>query len=92
MERAVHLLKTTDYTIERIATMVGYADGVTPCARCCGDGLDAACANCAPWHDSLLMLASVPDQLAEALAFLRQVAGGTPNSRLNARLNAASDS
>jgi hypothetical protein len=30
--------------------------------------------------------------LAEPLAFLRHVAGGTPNSRLNARLNAASDS
>jgi len=29
VERAVHLLKTTDHTIERIAGMVGYADGVT---------------------------------------------------------------
>ncbi len=29
VERAVHLLKTTDHNIERIATMVGYADGVT---------------------------------------------------------------
>ena len=29
VERAVHLLKTTDYNIERIAEMVGYADGVT---------------------------------------------------------------
>ena len=29
VERAVHLLKTTDHNIERIASMVGYADGVT---------------------------------------------------------------
>jgi transcriptional regulator GlxA family with amidase domain len=29
VERAVHLLKTTDHNIERIAAMVGYADGVT---------------------------------------------------------------
>ncbi len=29
VERAVHLLKTTDHNIERIAGMVGYADGVT---------------------------------------------------------------
>ena len=29
MERAVHLLKTTNHNIERIASMVGYADGVT---------------------------------------------------------------
>jgi transcriptional regulator GlxA family with amidase domain len=29
VERAVHLLKTTDNNIERIAGMVGYADGVT---------------------------------------------------------------
>ena len=29
VERAVHLLKTTDRNIERIAAMVGYADGVT---------------------------------------------------------------
>jgi transcriptional regulator GlxA family with amidase domain len=29
VERAVHLLKTSDHNIERIATMVGYADGVT---------------------------------------------------------------
>ena len=31
-------------------------------------------------------------RLAGRLAFLRHVAGGTPNSRLNARLKAASDS
>ena len=29
VERAVHLLKTSDHNIERIAAMVGYADGVT---------------------------------------------------------------
>jgi transcriptional regulator GlxA family with amidase domain len=29
VERAVHLLKTTDQNIERIAALVGYADGVT---------------------------------------------------------------
>jgi len=29
VERAVHLLKTTDHNIERISAMVGYADGVT---------------------------------------------------------------
>jgi transcriptional regulator GlxA family with amidase domain len=29
VERAVHLLKTSDHNIDRIATMVGYADGVT---------------------------------------------------------------
>jgi AraC-like DNA-binding protein len=29
VERAVHLLKTTDHNIERIASMVEYADGVT---------------------------------------------------------------
>ena len=29
VERAVHLLKTTDHNVERIASMVGYADGVT---------------------------------------------------------------
>jgi transcriptional regulator GlxA family with amidase domain len=29
VEHAVHLLKTTDHSIERIATLVGYADGVT---------------------------------------------------------------
>ena len=29
VERAVHLLKTTDHNVERIAAMVGYADGVT---------------------------------------------------------------
>jgi len=29
VERAVHLFKTTDHNIERIASMVGYADGVT---------------------------------------------------------------
>ena len=29
MERAVHLLKTTDETVEEIAARVGYADGVT---------------------------------------------------------------
>jgi len=29
VERAVHLLKTTEHDIERIAAMVGYADGVT---------------------------------------------------------------
>lgn len=29
VERAVHLLKTTSHSIERIAAMVGYADGVT---------------------------------------------------------------
>jgi transcriptional regulator GlxA family with amidase domain len=29
VERAVHLLKTTSHNIERIAAMVGYADGVT---------------------------------------------------------------
>lgn len=29
VERAVHLLKTTYHNIERIAGMVGYADGVT---------------------------------------------------------------
>ena len=29
VERAVHLLKTTDHNIERIAAMVGYSDGVT---------------------------------------------------------------
>lgn len=29
VERAVHLLKTTDHDVERIAAMVGYADGVT---------------------------------------------------------------
>jgi len=29
VERAVHLLKTTDHNIERIAALVGYADGVT---------------------------------------------------------------
>jgi transcriptional regulator GlxA family with amidase domain len=29
VERAVHLLNTTSHSIERIAAMVGYADGVT---------------------------------------------------------------
>jgi transcriptional regulator GlxA family with amidase domain len=29
VERALHLLKTTDHNVERIASMVGYADGVT---------------------------------------------------------------
>jgi transcriptional regulator GlxA family with amidase domain len=29
VERSVHLLKTTDKSIEDIATRVGYADGVT---------------------------------------------------------------
>jgi transcriptional regulator GlxA family with amidase domain len=29
VERAVHLLKTTDEGVERIAARVGYADGVT---------------------------------------------------------------
>ncbi|HVB38844.1 MAG TPA: helix-turn-helix domain-containing protein, partial [Vicinamibacterales bacterium] len=29
VERAVHLLKTTDETVDEIATRVGYADGVT---------------------------------------------------------------
>jgi transcriptional regulator GlxA family with amidase domain len=29
VERAVHLLRTSDHNIERIAAMVGYADGVT---------------------------------------------------------------
>ena len=29
IERAVHLLKTTDHTVDRIAELVGYADGVT---------------------------------------------------------------
>ena len=29
VERAVHLLKTTDHTVEEIASRVGYADGVT---------------------------------------------------------------
>jgi len=29
IERAVHLLKTSDHNVERIAQMVGYADGVT---------------------------------------------------------------
>ena len=29
VERAVHLLKTTSNSVERIAAMVGYADGVT---------------------------------------------------------------
>ena len=29
VERAVHLLKTTNHNIERIAGMVGYTDGVT---------------------------------------------------------------
>jgi transcriptional regulator GlxA family with amidase domain len=29
VERAVHLLKTSDHNIERIAAMVGYAEGVT---------------------------------------------------------------
>jgi transcriptional regulator GlxA family with amidase domain len=29
VERAVHLLKTSDHNIDRIAAMVGYADGVT---------------------------------------------------------------
>jgi transcriptional regulator GlxA family with amidase domain len=29
VQRAVHLLKTTDQDIERIAAQVGYADGVT---------------------------------------------------------------
>lgn len=29
IERAVHLLKTSDHSVERIAELVGYADGVT---------------------------------------------------------------
>jgi transcriptional regulator GlxA family with amidase domain len=29
VERAVHLLKTTDHTVDEIASRVGYADGVT---------------------------------------------------------------
>jgi transcriptional regulator GlxA family with amidase domain len=29
VERAVHLLRTTDQTVDRIASQVGYADGVT---------------------------------------------------------------
>jgi len=29
VERAVHLLKTSDRSLEQIAALVGYADGVT---------------------------------------------------------------
>jgi len=29
IERAVHLLKTSDYSVDRITEQVGYSDGVT---------------------------------------------------------------
>src|SRR5947207_15245085 len=44
-----------------------------------------------PWRHAII--ADRPHlDLADSPAFLRHVAGGVPNSRLNARLNAASDS
>ena len=37
IERAVHLLKTSDASVEEVAAKVGYADGAT-LRTCCGEG------------------------------------------------------
>lgn len=42
--------------------------------------------------DAVTLALSLPPTAALAALFLRHVAGGSPNSRLNARLNEASDS
>jgi transcriptional regulator GlxA family with amidase domain len=47
VERAAHLLKTTITTSSASPRWLA-TPTASPCARCCGDGLDAACANCAP--------------------------------------------